>query len=225
MLVRGTTSLVVLMAGIGLRFLQTLSAQKRLATALCTAIITVSLLSLTNNYRYPKQDFGSALQYVEKHRNKNDSVITVGLTTYPYLRYYKMPWMCAETLQELRSARSSTGATWLIYTFPDHLNSLYPEIWKSILSEYTLVREFRNRGRWDDICLQERPAPRLTKNPGTRRLVLNDSESFALENRGFPAFFNSLIVKGVIMAQPVANTDTEKGKRISEAPKRSVFLS
>ena len=122
------------------------SSRKNLAemlgTVLACIIIIVTLFSLSNNYHHPKQDFGGALTYIKEHQKDSDLVITVGLASYPYERYYGTQWKTIETLEELNEIRFRNSPIWLLYTFPDHLESFYPEIMDSIRQEFIVVKEF-----------------------------------------------------------------------------------
>ena len=122
------------------------SSRKNLAemlgTVLACIIIIVTLFSLSNNYHHPKQDFWGALTYIKEHQKDSDLVITVGLASYPYERYYGTQWKTIETLEELNEIRFRNSPIWLLYTFPDHLESFYPEIMDSIRQEFIVVKEF-----------------------------------------------------------------------------------
>ena len=122
------------------------SSRKNLAemlgTVLACIIIIVTLFSLSNNYHHPKQDFGGALTYIKEHQKDSDFVITVGLASYPYERYYGTQWKTIETLEELNEIRFRNSPIWLLYTFPDHLESFYPKIMDSIRQEFIVVQEF-----------------------------------------------------------------------------------
>jgi mannosyltransferase len=112
-----------------------------LGTALSAALVLVSAMSIPFAYG-PKQDYAGALAYVQAERRPGDAVTTVGLTTFPYHRYYVLDWQEAETLGELNAIRAQSARTWLVYTLPDYLESLYPEIMMSIQREFKLVRPF-----------------------------------------------------------------------------------
>src|SRR5205085_12602400 len=62
-----------------------------------TALFAIVLLagsgySLTRNYRYPKQDFEGAMQFIDQEKHAGDAVITVGAAIYPLQHYYAKPW-------------------------------------------------------------------------------------------------------------------------------------
>lgn len=112
-----------------------------LATALCTAIVLSSLLSMRYVF-YPKQDFVSAIDFIEKEKQPGDNVITVGIADFPFREYYKKDWQNVKNIDELNSIMSSDGRTWLIYIMPVHSQAAYPGIIERIKQDYTEVQRF-----------------------------------------------------------------------------------
>jgi mannosyltransferase len=108
---------------------------------LCVTLIAVSAIAVPRAY-LPKQDYGGALEFVENQRQPDDIILTVGLTVFPYQRYYKVDWDHVTTLEELDRARTRRKRTWLIYTMPIVLQAAYPEIMKRIQIDFDAVREF-----------------------------------------------------------------------------------
>jgi hypothetical protein len=136
--IRGTMSLGEA-AGDLLRLSRARSAW--IGTVLSAMLVLVSLVSIRSAYG-PKQDFGGALAFVEGERESGDAIVTVGLATYPYERYYDVDWEKAETLDQLNAIRSRAVRTWVLYTLPVHLESMQPEIMVSIQREFELVKPF-----------------------------------------------------------------------------------
>ena len=112
-------------------------------TVLISIVIMASTLSLYHNYRYPKQDYSGALNYVEKNRNTGDIVITTGHASYPYKKYYAPYLKSVETIDEMREIISQNRVIWLIYSFPDHLETFYPGMLSVIQEGFAHVQEFR----------------------------------------------------------------------------------
>lgn len=110
--------------------------------ALCTGLIVVSALSIPHVYA-PKQDYLGALGFVEAHKQPGDLVVTVGLTTLPYMSFYKANWEVADTVEGLNSIRSRATRTWLLYTIPLHLQYEHPELMASIQHDFSVVKQFR----------------------------------------------------------------------------------
>jgi hypothetical protein len=113
---------------------------------------------------YPKQDFAGALRFVEGQRQPEEPVLLAGLATFPYREYYRRDWTAVETRAEIAAAQASGRPVWLLATFPIHLQSRYPDVWKTVTEEFTTVRVFRGTigdgevrvYRWDPAA---RPAP------------------------------------------------------------------
>ncbi len=124
-----------------------------LATALASGLIVASLLSLPDNYRFPKQDFEGAGLFVESARSEAEPVLTVGLAAFPYQRYYGKPWEEVTTLERYRSIRSKTPRVWLIYTFPEYLEITTPDLMGAIRRECWPVRRFRGTVGSGDIVV------------------------------------------------------------------------
>ncbi|MGH7766310.1 MAG: glycosyltransferase family 39 protein [Candidatus Binatia bacterium] len=109
--------------------------------ALCLAAVGGSGISLARAYQ-PKQDYGAALEFVQNERRPGDAVLTVGLTVFPYERFYKADWGKVTTVEELNRARSRGTRTWLVYTMPVVLQAAYPEIKAAIDAEFETVKKF-----------------------------------------------------------------------------------
>jgi hypothetical protein len=113
-----------------------------LGTLACIALVLVSLLTVPRNYRWPKQDYLGARDFVESTRAPTDVVVTAGLAQLPYERYYEPSWLLAADGDELDALRSEEGATWLVYSFPTYMRSVHPDIVEIANSEFELVRDF-----------------------------------------------------------------------------------
>jgi hypothetical protein len=86
-----------------------------------------SLAALPLNYRYPKQDFVAAAQYIEAHRGPDEAVATSGAAVIPFREYLQRNWTTVTTAQDLTHLRHDR-AVWLVYTFPRYLERSAPEI-------------------------------------------------------------------------------------------------
>jgi hypothetical protein len=122
------------------------SANPRLAPALSAGLAAVlfasSAFSLARNYRYPKQDFEAAIEFVDAQREAGEPVVTAGASTFPLLRYYAKPWESVETVEQLRAIRLRGRAVWVVYTFPRYLESWSPPLAEMIRKEFTVTRVF-----------------------------------------------------------------------------------
>ena len=141
-LIRGITVIADFLAMRMMSIIHRSNLNRIIRIVLAGMIIIVSALSLYHNYRYPKQDYLGALDYVEKNCNKDDIIITVGHTSYPYKNYYAPHLKSVETMDEMRQTISQNRPIWLIYSFPDHMEAFYPGMLAVIQEEFTLMREF-----------------------------------------------------------------------------------
>jgi len=90
--------------------------------ALVSLIAVVSTASLRYNYQHPKQDYGAALQFVERTRAPNEPVATAGLARFPYARYYQMPWTAVERSEDLGPLRRRADRVWVVYSFEEYMD-------------------------------------------------------------------------------------------------------
>lgn len=112
-----------------------------LGTGLSLMVILGSAISVPAVYA-PKQDYRSALSYVERNRNPEDAVVAVGLAQFPYKQFFETNWTTAETLEELNAIRTRANRTWVVMTMPMHLEAYAPDIWSSLKSEFLLQTVF-----------------------------------------------------------------------------------
>lgn len=92
----------------------------RIAAAVIGVMIALSLVSLLQLWRYPKQDFEGAQRYAEARRAAGDIVATTDLTIGLYRDFYRSeftPVLSADDLSRLRAGRR----VWLVYVFPRYL--------------------------------------------------------------------------------------------------------
>ncbi len=141
-LIRGSTVVANFLAGHMMRIISWGNLNRVFQTGLAGIVIMFSTLSLYHNYRYPKQDYTGALDYVEKNRNKDDIIITTGHTTYPYKNYYAPRLKPVETIEEMQEIVSQNRSIWLIYSFPDHMEAFYPGMLSIIQEKFTVIKEF-----------------------------------------------------------------------------------
>ncbi len=110
-------------------------------TVLCAGMIVVSAAAIPRVYS-PKQDFGEALRFVESQKEPGDVIVTAGLATIPYQEYYKRNWPEVKTADALNSIRSKAKHTWILYTFPPEVQSVYPDVMAVIRNDFRVVKEF-----------------------------------------------------------------------------------
>ncbi len=129
----------------------------RLAVAGLSVVLVASALSLERNYRYPKQDFKGAMDWVLATRAPDDQVVSTGVPNQPYQTLYAQPWPNVSTAAELDSVRARGGRTWVLYTFERYLESGAPEVAAIIRRQCERQRVFRGTVGGGDIvvCLLE----------------------------------------------------------------------
>jgi mannosyltransferase len=113
-----------------------------LTAVLATGLLAASGISLLRNYRYPKQDFESALHFVDSHKQDGETVATAGATTYPMRNYYGRSWKSIETKGNLEEFCRQGRVVWLVYTFPRYLEAAVPGITDVIRRQFQVVRVF-----------------------------------------------------------------------------------
>ncbi len=146
-IVRGTTFFGEMVA----RLLRLKHPQSvTIGTVMCASLILLSAISIPFVYG-PKQDYLGALTFITERKNPDDTVVTVGLATFPYKSFYRVEWEAAESSEAVKTIRSRAKRTWLVYTFPIHLRSVYPKIVNGIRSHFQLVKIFPGTVRGGDI--------------------------------------------------------------------------
>jgi hypothetical protein len=111
-------------------------------TALSAVMLVLSAASLLRNYQYPKQDFGSAMQFVERQRGANEPVVTAGLM-YVYQEYYGQPWAQVQTAADLDGVRKQGHDVWLVYAFPMYLDHGTPALMSEIRRDCPTMKVFK----------------------------------------------------------------------------------
>jgi len=124
-----------------------------LGTAVVAVMIALSAASLGFAYRYPKQDFEGARQWLDASRGAGDTIITVGAATVPYRDWLRQPWPSATSVAELNALRRGAGRTWVVYTLPRYLEHSAPELMQMIRQECSPARVFRGTVGGGDIVV------------------------------------------------------------------------
>ena len=97
--------------------------RRRIAGAAIVSVIAIlSAVALRDNYRYPKQDFGGALRFIESHRAPNESVVTGGLAIFPYTQYYNRSWPGIEHPAQFDALRGRPSRVWVVYSFEEYMD-------------------------------------------------------------------------------------------------------
>jgi hypothetical protein len=112
-----------------------------LGSALSIFVILLSAFSMPSAFG-PKQDFGGALEFLGDLAASNDRIVVVSLTSLPFREYYQQDWTEIKSASELEEITSQPGRTWLVYTFPEVLGSIHPDVMSMIQKDFSLVKDF-----------------------------------------------------------------------------------
>jgi hypothetical protein len=107
----------------------------------CVAAVC-SLFLLPANYRYPKQDFIGARDFIEGAQAPGDSVASIGLASYAFSKYYAPEWRVVDSWEEIQDAPKPSDRMWLVYVSQMHMAANYPEVLERLPSEFELMKEF-----------------------------------------------------------------------------------
>jgi hypothetical protein len=105
-------------------------------------LIAASAVSVGRVYRYPKQDFSGALQFVESARRGAERVLTAGAAAWPIQRYYAKEWPQIKDKGQLDLMAGSQGRVWLLYAFPGYIDDESPGLMDEIRRRFRTVRVF-----------------------------------------------------------------------------------
>ncbi len=157
LLVRGTMTAGAWIAA--RRSRATTEAMRLPGLVLVACIVVASLGSLSLDYRYPKQDFGGALEFIETHRPPGDPVVTAGGAMYPYRAYFELPWRSVRSRDELQAVRDAGNPVWVVYTLPSYIRLPAPGLWEVLSKECRIAREFRGSVAQGDVTVCVLPPP------------------------------------------------------------------
>lgn len=124
----------------------------RLATAAVGTMIVLSAISLVQVWRYPKQDFEGAMQFVQAQRAPGDAVASVDLTIGMYRDFYPTDFTPVRSGADLARLRAGQRV-WLIYVFPRYLAHGAPEIFAVIRQECDRPTVFRGTVGGGDVLV------------------------------------------------------------------------
>jgi hypothetical protein len=105
-------------------------------------MLVASVPPLRAEYLRPKQDFLTAMSFVEGKQRSDEQVVTVGIVTTAFQRYYGRSWPLLESRTQLDAVLAKEHATWLIYAMPIYIRASHPDIWHGIQDRFTTVRVF-----------------------------------------------------------------------------------
>jgi hypothetical protein len=113
------------------------------AAIVTTGAVLVSIRSLPYGYRFPKQDFAGAADFVERTRQQDDPVAVVGETSgVPMRDYLGKTWPQVERESELRPLFAGGRDVWVVFTFPAYVAVGQPEVWAVLQRDCVDVATF-----------------------------------------------------------------------------------
>ena len=113
------------------------------ASIVAAGAIAFSIRSLPYGYRFPKQDFASAVEFVESARQQSDPVGVVAETTgIPIRDYIGKPWPQVDRQVDLQPLIDQGRDVWLVFTFPTYVAAGQPEVWAFLQRECAGVATF-----------------------------------------------------------------------------------
>lgn len=108
---------------------------------LAAILILISASSMSFAYG-PKQDYDGALTYIQDHLEPGDQVATISIASNVYADFYQTGWQAVSSLGQLNQLREESNRVWLVYTFPEVMEAVYPDIAVEIKQEFNSVEEF-----------------------------------------------------------------------------------
>jgi hypothetical protein len=93
------------------------------AMVACTfALVALSAMALPRNYRVPKQDFEGAVRFAEDAERRGALITVAGPACLPLEIYYGKPWLCLETVDDLRGSQvDDTVSVLNVSTLTDYI--------------------------------------------------------------------------------------------------------
>jgi len=121
----------------------------------------VFVRSLGYNYAYPKQDWTGAAAWLDEHVPAGETVITAGVSVWPFEEYLPRPFTPIENgegdrVDELRHS----GPVWMVYVFPRYLEATHPRLFAALPAECVEQSKFDGTlGDGDIFVCRFAPAP------------------------------------------------------------------
>lgn len=105
-------------------------------------IIIQSALSLPYGYKYPKQDYGAALSFVDQSADGDLIAAVGGGAAVPYQRYYEKNWPRVQDVEHLSQLRQQSDRLWLVMTFKSYVQNDQPDLFREIVDNCTAETSF-----------------------------------------------------------------------------------
>lgn len=116
--------------------------QHAVSSALLVTLGVVSVLALPSAYRFPKQDYEGALDYLREAADDAPVAVAGIGAALPYQRYYRLPWQELERGNELEALLRGHERVWLVHTLSSYIPVFKPDLWRAIESSCSVQRTF-----------------------------------------------------------------------------------
>jgi hypothetical protein len=134
-----------------------------LGIAMVLLMAALSAAALPVNYRYPKQDYEGAMDFVEAQHAPGEPIVTAGAADYPYREYFHRPWQAIGSLAQLQSLRAGGRRVWVLYTLKRYVERETPDIMNALRTECVVKGVFRGTvGDGEVTVCEMEPIPRAS---------------------------------------------------------------
>ena len=106
----------------------------------------------------PKQDFESAVKFLNEQRKPGDDIGCLTFTYLPLAKYWQLDCRKIDSLAQLDRTEEAFARSWIIYTLPVPTSEKQPEVWSRIHLEYEQVKKFKGSLHGGDITVMLRKA-------------------------------------------------------------------
>ena len=124
--------------------LQLSAASRRGAYRPCiyVLLILISFVPLNDYYKYPMQDYTSALSYVESHQSATDLRFGIHSSGYVLTDFYKHDFPRVDTLDDLKTQERRNSNVWLVVSLESIIADGAPQLIEYIHSNYDRRAKF-----------------------------------------------------------------------------------
>jgi mannosyltransferase len=132
---------------------QRFRTDRRALYVLPLLLLTVSMVILPYNYRYPKLNYTGSLAYAREQAAPDDVIAVVGFLVYGYSHYYGQDLAFPENLEALRALQGPQHRVWVLYSFTRAMRRNLPDIQDYLDTEFQLERKFKGTLGDGDVYL------------------------------------------------------------------------
>jgi 4-amino-4-deoxy-L-arabinose transferase-like glycosyltransferase len=128
-------------------------------------MVALSTAALVPNYRYPKQDFAGAMDFVLRQHGPDEPIVTTGPATYIYQQYHKQPWPEITSRAQFDALRAQGRRVWVVYTLEGYIQSRSPDLLAALHTECAVQGVFRGTVGNGDITVCAAPPGAPSRRP------------------------------------------------------------